>query len=192
MSIEISHFAKRQYQKSYPGVQLSDAIMDKLIVMASKPLKEVAGYASFCKILVLKNRYSNGEYIFKTFKSLTVEKKKAITQGASLHTAYEARSQEELPVLVEWATGIKPQTAHYIHLILYSRKQMEKEKDPICKDWGVVAVNASMSLEVEPMKPITAMRNALGVKEGGSGVAIDKKRYKESVNYWSKYVLLRP
>ncbi len=36
-----------------------------------------------------------------------------------------------------------------------------------------------------PMAPITMMRNALGVAEGGSGVALDPDAYRRSVAFWS-------
>jgi hypothetical protein len=34
------------------------------------------------------------------------------------------------------------------------------------------------------MAPITMMRNALGVAEGGSGVPLDAEAYRKSVEYW--------
>ena len=34
------------------------------------------------------------------------------------------------------------------------------------------------------MQPITAMRNSLGKETGGSGVALDKEKYMESVKFW--------
>ena len=36
-----------------------------------------------------------------------------------------------------------------------------------------------------PMAPITMMRNALGVAEGGSGVPLDRRAYSRSVAFWS-------
>jgi hypothetical protein len=38
-----------------------------------------------------------------------------------------------------------------------------------------------------PMAPITMMRNALGVEEGGSGVALDRGAYLRSVEFWSTH-----
>lgn len=191
MSIQMSHFAKRQYDKSFPGVRLSPTIVEELIEMAESPEIVFPGYASFCEIRTLKNSDIKGRVIFESFKAMTVEKQRALEQGAILHTAYEARSEQELPVLVEWITGIKAQAASYIHLILYSREQMAKEKDPIEADWGIVSVSASMTAMVEPMRPITALRNALGVSEGGSDSPINRKAYQDSVRYWSKYIMLR-
>jgi hypothetical protein len=37
------------------------------------------------------------------------------------------------------------------------------------------------------MAPITMMRNALGVAEGGSGVPIDRVAYARSVAFWSAH-----
>jgi hypothetical protein len=35
------------------------------------------------------------------------------------------------------------------------------------------------------MAPITMMRNALGVEQGGSGVSLDPDAYRRSVAFWS-------
>ena len=37
-----------------------------------------------------------------------------------------------------------------------------------------------------PMQPITAMRNALGREEGGSGVPLNRAEYLKSVAYWQE------
>ena len=41
------------------------------------------------------------------------------------------------------------------------------------------------------MTPMTMMRNALGKEEGGSGVPLDKEKYKEAVAYWSVHALIK-
>jgi len=41
--------------------------------------------------------------------------------------------------------------------------------------------------EEMPMAPITMMRNALGVAEGGSGVPLDPEAYRRSVAFWSAH-----
>ena len=38
-----------------------------------------------------------------------------------------------------------------------------------------------------PMVPITMLRNALGVEEGGSGVPIDREDYKRAVAFWNTH-----
>ena len=41
------------------------------------------------------------------------------------------------------------------------------------------------------MQPITMMRNALGKEEGGSGVGLDRAKYKESVDFWTKHASIK-
>ena len=41
-----------------------------------------------------------------------------------------------------------------------------------------------------PMTPATAMRNALGREEGGSGVPLDRVAYERAVAYWDAHALL--
>ena len=41
-----------------------------------------------------------------------------------------------------------------------------------------------------PMTPATAMRNALGREEGGSGVPLDRAAYKRAVAYWDANALI--
>lgn len=35
------------------------------------------------------------------------------------------------------------------------------------------------------------MRNALGKEEGGSGVPLDRKKYLESIEFWSKNATIK-
>jgi hypothetical protein len=184
-------FTERQYQKDFHGTIVTPEIVDELILLAENPEVEVPGYADFCKILTISNKNEDGTYKFPSLKSLTVNKQDALSKGATLHTAYETRNDKEVPVLVEWITGSEAPIGEFIHLILYSREQMAKEDDPVEADWAIVSIGAAATKEVEPMRPITAMRNALGLEEGGSGVAIDRVAYKVSVDFWSEYAMIR-
>jgi hypothetical protein len=38
-----------------------------------------------------------------------------------------------------------------------------------------------------PMQPITALRNALGQAEGGSGVPVDRVKYAQAVAFWERH-----
>ena len=104
-----------------------------------------------------------------------------------LRTGYEARTKGELPVLVRWFEGIDPPVAEYLLPILYSREQLAREGEPIAADWGVVGCLYTLAPEEIPMAPITMMRNALGVEEGGSGVALDRGAYRRSVAFWEAH-----
>ena len=121
------------------------------------------GYAPFCKLHVHRNWTST--------RCLTVP----ITEANQMHlrSGYEARNENELPVLVRRFEGVEPPIAAYLIVILYDREQLLKEGTPIDADWGVVGCMYTATAEETPMAPITMMRNALGTAEGGSGVALD-------------------
>jgi len=139
------------------------------------PLSVLPGYAPFCTLHVHRNWTST--------RCLAV----AITAANrhQLQSAYEARNRDELPVLVRWFEGIDPPVAGFLIPILYSREQLEKEGSRIDGDFGIVGCMYTSQPEEMPMAPITMMRNALGVEEGGSGVPLDRKAYLRSVEYWS-------
>jgi hypothetical protein len=82
--------------------------------------------------------------------------------------------------------------ANWLIAILYSREQLAKEGTPIDGDWGIVGCLYTMEPEEIPMAPITMMRNALGVEEGGSGVTLDRDAYRRSVEFWERNANWRP
>ena len=143
---------------------------------AHPPLHDLPGYAPFCRLHVHRNWTST--------RCLTVP----VTADNQhlLRSAYEARNRAELPVLVRWFEGIEPPVADYLVAILYSREQLVKEGSPITADWGIVGCMYTSQPEEIPMAPITMMRNALGVAEGGSGVPLDREAYGRSVEFWSR------
>ena len=112
---------------------------------------------------------------------------------ALLRTGYSARTDKELAVLSRWfpKESVTAPTAKYLDLILYSREQIRIENAAMGEDsgsdapWGIVSVKAQDVDSELPMQPITMMRNALGADEGGSGVALDAAKYRESVAYWA-------
>jgi hypothetical protein len=109
-----------------------------------------------------------------------------------LRSAYEARTSAELPVLVRWLEGLDVPVANYLVVILYDREQLAREDAPIEADWGVVGCLYTELPEEIPMAPITMMRNALGVEEGGSGLPLDSAAYRRSVAFWEQNANWRP
>jgi hypothetical protein len=141
---------------------------------AHEPFKVLDGYAPFCKLHVHRNWTST--------RCLTAP----ITEANKhlLRSGYEARNKAELPVLVRWFEGVEPPVATYLVVILYSREQLAREGEPVEADWGIVGCIYTAEAEEIPMAPITMMRNALGVAEGGSGVALEREAYRRSVEFW--------
>ena len=141
------------------------------------PLHDLSGYAPFCRLHVHRNWTST--------RCLTVPVTDA--NRRLLRSAYEARNRDELPVLVRWFEGLQAPVADYLIGILYSREQLLKEGSPIEADWGVVGCLYTDAPAEMPMAPITMMRNALGVDEGGSGVPLNAAAYRRSVEYWNSH-----
>jgi hypothetical protein len=141
------------------------------------PLKVMPGYAPFCVLHVYRNWTST--------RCLTIP----VTDDNRhlLRSGYEARNSSELPVLVRWFEGIEPPVAQFLIVILYSRDQLLKEGSPIDAEWGIVGCMYTSEPEEIPMAPVTMMRNALGVHEGGSGVALDRDAYRRSVEFWTRH-----
>ena len=176
--IALTDFARRRL---FPGDGRRTAIQDctpaefVARLNAEAPLRVLDGYAPFCRLHVHRNWTST--------KCSAIP----ITDANRhrLRSAYEARTPSELPVLVRWFEDLEPPVAAYLVPILYDRAQLAKEGTPIDADWGVVGCLYTMAPEEIPMVPITMLRNALGVEEGGSGVPIDREAYARSVAFWS-------
>jgi len=180
MTIELTDFARRRL---FPGdgrrTAIQDATADAFVARlnAEPPVRVIDGYAPFCRLHVHRNWTSTKCSVI------------AIDDGNRhrLRSAYEARTPAELPVLVRWFEGLEPPVANYLVPILYDRAQMAKEGTPIAADWGIVGCLYTLEPDEIPMVPITMLRNALGVGEGGSGVPIDREAYARSVAFWSAH-----
>ena len=166
---------------------------------------------SFCKYLIFEDAR------FKDVKVATV--KIDHTLIPYIRTSYSSRTPEELPILTRFLQIPKEANytlpkAQYIGCVLYSREQLLKEyetetKKELSKDnvvfdeqiekfelsedceYGIVAIMGLNTPEMEPMIPITHMRNALGIKYGGNSTKINIEEYKRSIKYWSEYILVK-
>jgi hypothetical protein len=184
MRIILTEFAR---PRLFPREPRRNTIQDISAAEFERHLNEHApqavldGYAPFCKLHVHRNWTST--------RCLTVP----ITAANShqLRSGYEARNRSELPVLVRWFEGVEPPVADYLVVILYSREQLAKEGSPIEAEWGIVGCMYPSEPAEIPMAPITMLRNALGVAEGGSGVPLDRKAYARAVEYWSRHASWR-
>src|SRR5690606_23054144 len=185
MSIVLTPFARtRLFPRTPRGNTIQDCTPEQFERHLNEhaPLKVLDGYAPFCKLHVHRNWTST--------RCLTA----AVTDANRhfLRPAYEARSKGEMPVLVRWFEGVTPPVADYLVVILYSRDQLAKEGSAVDADWGVVGCLYTTQPEEIPMAPITMMRNALGVDEGGSGVPLDREAYRDAVAFWEANANWRP
>jgi hypothetical protein len=185
VSIVISNFARgRLFEAARRGTHIVGASAEEFESELNRrePETVLDGYAPFCKLHVHRNWTETPCGAIE----ITPENEDR------LRTGYEARTDDELAVLTRWFEGITPPRAEWLIVILYSREQMDLEGESIEADWGVVGCLATATPEEIPMAPITMMRNALGVDEGGSGVGIDPEDYRKSVEYWNTHANWRP
>lgn len=209
MKIQLTEFSKRHFDENFKGTKILDKspsfIEHSLNTLFNRdseyfpdefmgdfPIEYeiLDGYADFCKLLVISN--------FTDAKTGTMEITDSVM--SNIRSEYYSRTDSELPVLTTYLDihSDSIPRAKYLVFVLYSRDQLEKEfkgdrydELDIDTDYGVVAILGQMTNTEEPMKPITMMRNALGVEEGGSGVPLDREKYMESVRFWSKYITIK-
>lgn len=191
--ILLDAFCLRQFQKgsgsfiNYDTHSFESTVND--LYIKGHPLKD--GYAPFCKHMFIEN------FIKDVYPS-TIE----INESSSLliKTAFEARTDKELPVLRRFVnkTDVQLTPAKYLDVILYSKSQiieenkaMGNEVEDIDYEYGIISIKPQDVDYELPMDPITMMRNALGKEEGGSGIPLDRKKYLESVEYWSHNVIVK-
>lgn len=171
--------------------------------------KILNGYADFCKLIIIEN------FTDAKIGSLKID----IANHQYLRCGYSSRRESELPVFSRWfELPVAAPVADYLVIVVYSREQLLKEheaeikKNPNIQDsndsgknsvddlgefelseedkWAVVAILGQSHDNEEPMQPITIMRNALGVKEGGSSVELNKELYMKSVAFWSEHAIV--
>jgi Protein of unknown function (DUF3228) len=203
-SLVVDPFCYRQFSESDASASYKGTVFDvpirEIEAAVNAQYSENAlrdGYAPFCKHLFVEN-FTNAQVNVLPITS---------PNESLLRTKYEARNEKELPVLTRFfpkelvggtGGGKGLPVAKYLDLILYSREQINAEKaaqgraspggNPVeTAPWGIVSIKAQDVDYELPMTPITAMRNALGKEEGGSGVPLNREEYMKAVNYWKDH-----
>ena len=198
--IEYDPFVNRQFSPGFSGTKVDLEIKDELLEVINDTYingdsKQLLNSEwQFCKYLVIKNDFD----VKCAVREITLD------IYPYIRTDYVQRTPEELAILSRFAQlppGFKSQKANYIVLVLYSKRQLEKEFKPKEEgqefyfdnsvEWGIVSIMGTMEPKPDPLVPITIMRNALGIEEGGNGEILNKDSYNESVEFWSKYILVK-
>ena len=198
MKIILTDFARsRHFGRNSTGTRLpgsSEKFQENVDIVAAKPTDQYTfryrdGYAPFCRLAFVRNwtGCKVGAHC------ITPENEQFLRSG------YEARTNDELPVLSRWFDGdaFYVPTARYLCLVLYSKEQLalEDSTSPLWEhvdaDYGIVAILAQQTENEQPMTPITMMRNAFGIPEGGSGVPLDRYKYAEAVEFWNDHAVVK-
>ncbi len=186
----IDTFGKRHFDPKFGGTKIlnmdSEEFENRL---SNEETSLIDSSMEFCKYIIIPNftKAKSGSH------EITVE------NYQYLRTGYSARRNGELPVLSRWFEfPIEMPPAKYLQLVLYSKDQIVKESksrneeiDSDLTDWNIVAILGQNSGIVEPMVPITMMRNALGMEEGGNGEKLNKEEYQKSIDFWSKMATVK-
>ncbi len=189
--IKLIDFSLRHFKEDFGGTKILDRTpeqFEKELNQKAFITKIIPGYAPFCKLLVCEN-WTNA-------KAGTIALTPEIEE--KIKTGYQARTENELAVLSRWVENIETPIAKYLVVVVYNREQIRAEEEKqtgkpavFNDEWGVVSIMGQTHDNEEPMTPITMMRNALGLEEGGSGVQLDKEKYKISIDFWSKNVMVK-
>jgi hypothetical protein len=198
--IEYDPFVTRQFSQNFSGTKVNLEIKDELLEVINDTYQYGLGDIgqlldsewSFCKYLVLPNEFG----VKCAVREITLD------IYPYIRTDYVSRTPDELPILTRFAQ-LPPGSveANYIVLVLYSKEQLQKEFKPKEEgqefyfddsvEWGIVSIMGTVLPHPDPLVPITIMRNSLGVEEGGNGEKLNRKVYNESVEFWSKYILVK-
>jgi hypothetical protein len=147
----------------------------------------------FCKYLIIPNSFQ----IKTNVIPITMDIYPFIRHG------YVARNEKELPVLTRWVElpmEFDIPLCQNLICVLYTAEQLlkehiamgGKEEDfDMTYQYRVVSILTSNNDIADPMLPITMMRNWLGEKFGGNGMDIDENKYKKSVEFWSKNIIIK-
>lgn len=191
---KIDNFGLRHFDPNFGGTKILDItpkdFESKLMLDPDiQSYNLIDSKMDFCKYLIIPN--------FTKCKSGSEEI--TISNYQYLRSGYSARREGELPVLTRWFEfPVEMPPAKYLQLVLYSKDQLIKEAQarneeigPDLEDWNIIAILGQNSGKIEPMIPVTMMRNALGMEEGGNGHPLDKEEYQKSVDFWSKRAVVK-
>ena len=185
MSIVFTGFAiGRHFNPEFAGTKIGSHTPEEFLSgLRESSYVRAPGYAPFCRHLFVRNFTDARMGVHR----ITEENRHL------LQSDYVARREGELPILTRWfdSADVEAAESPWLDIILYSAEQLQKEGSPIDGDWGIVSILSAASPDEAPMPPITAMRNALGKDEGGSGVALDREYYMRAVEYWSRWATIK-
>jgi len=204
-TVGINKFVLRQTQDGFAGTRVTVGELDRLVGLVQSQLAAHENVQSLTNssggvygyIVVIDNEMLHD---VEGYEGLNIRSSYIHEDDwdrplvDSLVVEYETRREGELPFLtryIDWKSSDLPVATH-LHCVLYSREQLQSENEECSgADYDLIAVNAEMGMKGAPMTPVTMMRNHLGPDFGGNGNLLDAEKYKESVEFWSKHILVK-
>jgi len=197
--IEYDPFVLRQFEPKASGTRIPLEYKENLLNYINDKYhqyKLINSDNEFCKYLIIENNIDD-------IKTAVIKLSLDINQF--IQTDYVSRNSLELPILsrvVKLPSWYEIPKAKYLCIILYSREQLKKEfyskesnKDldfylDTDVEYGIVAIQSNNNPSPDPYVPITIMRNALGMEEGGNGVKLNRELYLKSVEFWKNNIII--
>lgn len=199
--MDYTTFSLRHFDENTKGTKIDLEDKDELLSCLNVELNKVwfkSDVGDFCIYVSIEN----------TFGVKSVVSPISKIKDRWVRSEYVKRQEGELPVLTRFAEvpfWFNIKDARNIVAVLYSREQLLIEHEATQTkngtnepfeldddvDYGIVALLGSEHILPDPMTPITMMRNALGVDEGGNGVKLDNTQYMESYLFWSENILVK-
>jgi hypothetical protein len=211
--IVLDRFCLRQFLPGgFPHLAISpNELIKRVNEHYSKLPQLVDGYAPFCKHIFIPNFIPNlaasyvpitannenrlkSKYEARTEKELPVlvryfdKSTVQATQSTYLDIILYSREQIAKENAAMQSTAVVAQDETKSEEM--KKLDFSKENDTLSTDkgweWGIVSVKPQLVDYETPMQPITMLRNALGVNEGGSGIPLDRTKYLKAVEFWTK------
>lgn len=184
MSVGISEFAKRQTKESRFS-HFEGSWEDLCTLVEEYICNSRQGYRGGVILVSVPP---------KGFFSSVIEAK----ENLELESHFQARQDEEDPVLFTVAKGAEKVPAKRVEIVLYRHDVLDEDGDRSTdEEWEIVSINASPCEEEIPMSPMTRARNILHL-QGGTDAKIEDlsknelidlvKRMAEEVVFWSTHV----
>ena len=185
-TVGINDFVKRQTKPDFVGTKISTSQLENLRKQAEQGInsgKDKKGYADFVRIVNIQD-----PKILCSIAKITPGNKKFLKKEKTKRREEE----EEYEHLYFDSKDIKGIPSHHVALILYTKEQLEKEKESHTgADFDLISINAEISEEGAPISPETLRRNIKGPEYGGSGHQHTKKEISRSEKFWDDHALIK-
>jgi len=185
-TVGINDFVKRQTKSDFVGTKISVSQLEELRKKAEDSInkgQDKRGYADYVRIVSIKD-----PKITCPIAKITPENKKFLKSKMTKRR----EGEEEYKETYFESKDVKGIPSHHVDIILYSREQLEKEKEKNTgSDFDIISVNAEISGKGAPITPETMRRNIKGPEFGGSGFQHTKEEISHSEKFWNEHALTR-